>query len=104
MSDGVAIALIMSLGSLAVAVVTARYAYFGNIQIMELRDKLEDLQKQVDELKMKNTALWSWVIALIEQIRRKGDQPTPPPDALKSDPELARLMVFRQHETKEGEE
>jgi hypothetical protein len=98
MSEGVAIALITSLTALAVAIVTARYAYLGNVQIMELKDKLDDQQVQFDKLKAKNTALWSWIISLIEQIRRKGDKPVPPPDALKSDPELARLLVFQQYD------
>jgi hypothetical protein len=97
MSEGVIIALI----ALAGTAVTGILQYKSNKDLMELKDKLEDQQVQFDKLKAKNTALWSWVISLIEQIRRNKLNPVPPPDALKSDPELARLLVFQQYETKE---
>jgi hypothetical protein len=104
-SDAVVIALITSFCALAGAIGAARYTYLGNVQLMELKDRVEDQQGQIDKLKAKNTALWSWLISLIEQIRRNHLKPVPPPDALKSDPELARLLVFQQYESKEeGEE
>ena len=51
MSDAVAVALIMSLGSLTVAGVTAYYQYRGNIKIVELQDTVKDQQGDIDKLK-----------------------------------------------------
>ena len=103
MTEPVIIALLTSITALGVAIITSYSQFKSNERIHDLEDKAEHQQDQIDKLKAKNTALWSWVISLVEQIRRKKDTPVPPPDALKSDPELARLLIFQQYEAKDEE-
>ena len=103
MTEGVLIALITSITALCVAIVTSYFTFKANERISELKDQNEHQQQQLDKLKRNNTALWSWILSLVEQIRRSGNKPVPPPDALKSDPELAKLIVFEQYQTPKGE-
>ena len=61
-------------------------------QIDKDANERADLRSKLSELDARYRVLWRYLIALLEQLKRHDITPVEPPDALKSDPEIARLL------------
>lgn len=57
----------------------------------DTRDR-DDLRRKLGEVDIKNRALWQYLIALLEHMRRNGLKPLDPPKELQSDPEIMRIL------------
>jgi predicted nuclease with TOPRIM domain len=52
-----------------------------------------DLRGKLSTLEAKYRSMWQWLLSLLELMKRHEIAPTDPPDALKSDPEISKIMV-----------
>lgn len=71
-------------------------------QVFDLLNQTRKERKENDEIiksmKKDYVVLWGYMIELVESHRRHDIDPPPPPDSLKTDPDLARF--FKQREMK----
>jgi len=51
-----------------------------------------DLRLKLAEFEAKYRAMWQWLLALLELMKKHDVTPIDPPDELKSDPEIARVI------------
>lgn len=59
-----------------------------------------DLRQKLVDLDVRYRVLWKYLIALLEQFRQRGIKPVEPPEELKNDPEIARLLNGMNKEAK----
>lgn len=51
-----------------------------------------DLRSKLSELDVKYRALWKYLIAQLELMKQNNVKPAPPPEELKDDPEIVRVL------------
>lgn len=69
-------------------------------QVLDLMNQVRKLQTEYEDVikKMKKdyVVLWGYMIELVESHRRHDILPPPPPDEMKTDPDLARLFKHKK--------
>lgn len=71
--------------------------------LSELWDRYETLDKQFTTIDKRLSITLVYMVELIENHRRHGLTPPPPPDELKSDPDIIRLFETYKKRTKKNE-
>lgn len=73
---------------------TALHSQISGLQGQINLDAAErsSLREKLASMDVKNRALWQYLIASLDHMRRRGVDPLDPPDELKSDPEIIRLL------------
>jgi len=51
-----------------------------------------DLRMKLSEFEVKYRAMWQWLLALLELMKKHDITPIDPPDELKSDPDIMRIV------------
>ena len=51
-----------------------------------------ELRKKISDFEVKNRAMWQYLLALLEQMKRQDIVPVEPPEGLKSDPEIMKII------------
>lgn len=59
-----------------------------------------DLRQKLADMDLRYRVLWKYLIALLEQFRQHGIKPVDPPEELRSDPEIAKLLNGMNREAK----
>lgn len=57
-----------------------------------------DLRAKLAEFDVKNRVLWQYCISLLEQMKHHKINPVDPPEELKTDPEIKRILKEIRHE------
>jgi glutamine synthetase type III len=55
--------------------------------------EIDKVRDELSSLETKNRVLWQYVYAMIEHMGRNDVDPLPPPEELKSDPKLMKMII-----------
>jgi peptidoglycan hydrolase CwlO-like protein len=104
MDSGVIIALITAGATIAASLIAFHAGRAGRVaqnadtlidlqnQTQKFSNELIEVKKQLDSFNHKNSVLWKYVYALVEQLRTNDIVPVPPPSELETDPKLIALI------------
>jgi DNA repair exonuclease SbcCD ATPase subunit len=72
----------------------ARDAHMAALQEQVNKDAKErsDLNGKLAQFETRNRALWQYLVALLEHMKKHNVEPLDPPAALKSDPDIMRIL------------
>ena len=112
MSEAVTLSIVSLIGTVVIGgftFVVNLYRIKANAELQLLQETVCKQQGEIDALKDANAkliknyrSLWMWTLALLEHMKKKNVKPLPPPDDLKSDPELARSVFFEPRKNKQA--
>lgn len=72
--------------------------------VTKLKEENVSIQNQITDMSKKNSALWSYVYALLDFIRHKKFIPPDPPIELETDPKLMKIIGLSMEQNDQRED